>query len=268
MKASKASVCNAYWNRKTDRPEFMGVYPMGTGLEIEVPYRHYWELQTILPHLPHEKFSLLELACGAGRWAFSLAPQLSSYVGVDISAPQIEVALKKSRADNLDNLKFLLGDALAFETQPASFDVVFLGSVCMYSDDETAHKLFDKAHSWLKPGGLLIEHITTIVGDTTYTRQDATYFAVYRKTKDFITMVTQHGFSFEHDMRSYSFLRGARGMWNTPELKIFLQWGMQNAPEETFTLMKSWSEAISEQDGPYLYEKDKIYDHRFFVFTR
>lgn len=267
MVKSTQDTLNAYWNKSTASPEFMGVYPMGTGCELEVPYRHYWELQTVLPHLPEEPFSLLELACGAGRWAFSLAPRLTSYIGVDISAPQINVAREITRSNGRDNFDFRLGDAMDFEAPPASFDVIFLGSCSMYVDDDSLRLLLDRVRTWLKPGGLLIEHATTFVGETRYIRHDDTYCAIYRLPHELVGLVAAHGFTYTHDERSYPFLRGPRSMWRNPELALFIRWCSQNEPEKMFSLMKDWSDSISAQQGPYIYEGDKTYDHRVFFFT-
>tara|TARA_X000001388_G_scaffold20926_1_gene13846 strand:- start:3659 stop:4288 length:630 start_codon:yes stop_codon:yes gene_type:complete len=75
---------------------------------------------TPLQHYPKES-TLLDAACGDGFFSFLLADYFD-VTGIDVSTMGIEAANKRKAAENVPNVKFILGDALTLKGQ---FDVVF-----------------------------------------------------------------------------------------------------------------------------------------------
>src|SRR6266566_3371678 len=81
----------------------------------------------------------LDLCCGTGDLAFALARQGAQVVGLDFSAPMLEVAQARFRERPLAasessqsqpatcNPQFLRGDALELPFADASFDIVTIG---------------------------------------------------------------------------------------------------------------------------------------------
>jgi SAM-dependent methyltransferase len=102
---------------------------------------------------------VLDLGCGAGRFARRVQPLCGSYLGVDASPPMIETARK-----NLPELAFEVADIVEFSAQPASYDLVLLmGNVLDYLHPEQRRaRLLTQCASWLAPGGAIVgsSHLT------------------------------------------------------------------------------------------------------------
>ena len=94
---------------------------------------------------------LLELGCGSARWGISLIDTIKSYVGVDISEKQIEIA-----RDNLkDKAELFVSNLTEFNTEER-FDIIYFSGVLQYMDDKDAIKIIKKSKKWLNPSGVLI----------------------------------------------------------------------------------------------------------------
>ncbi len=72
-----------------------------------------------------EDLSVLEIACGTGRFTVELARRDADVVGMDISKPMMEKGVKKAKqAGVYDSVDFLRGDAGELPFPDDSFDVV------------------------------------------------------------------------------------------------------------------------------------------------
>ncbi|MDR2695808.1 MAG: class I SAM-dependent methyltransferase [Deltaproteobacteria bacterium] len=263
MSKTKETIVASYWNDPNYDPRYVGVYPIGTGKTVEIPYRHHEEWAVLSRRLPPPPFSLLELGCGAGRWAFSLAPLVNRYVGLDLSTEQIGVAREHAARNSWDHLKFIVGDIMDYDPGEETFDCIYLSGVAMYIEDDKLAALLSRLNAWLKPGGLLVERDTVFVGSDRHVRNDGRYFAIYRLRDEIIAAFAQAGFAFVEDVRSYSLLR-TRDLWQNPALCEFMQWGVTHLPAAAFALMRGYSDFVSGKTDPYCHEGDKTYDHRFF----
>jgi ubiquinone/menaquinone biosynthesis C-methylase UbiE len=67
---------------------------------------------------------VLDIATGGGHAAFALAPYAVEVVALDLTRPMLEVAQKEAEARNLQNIRFLAGDAQSIPCKDNSFDVV------------------------------------------------------------------------------------------------------------------------------------------------
>ncbi|MFB6094034.1 MAG: class I SAM-dependent methyltransferase [Halanaeroarchaeum sp.] len=85
------------------------------------------EKQAVLDALePVEDASVLEIACGTGRFSVMLAERGATVVGLDISGPMLRQGRAKAQtADVTDRLEFLRGDAGRLPFPDDHFDVVF-----------------------------------------------------------------------------------------------------------------------------------------------
>jgi SAM-dependent methyltransferase len=259
-------IVHNYWNREPDDPNTSGMAGMGTPHAIELPYRIHGELETLRKRLPAKPFSMLELGCGGGRWAFGLSKQLTRYVGVDMSKPQIEIATRRARKNNLQHLRFILQSIDEYDPGADKFDVVYFGGVILYFHDEAVQTLLRRYLPVLRPGGLLVNRDTLIVGREAYIRKDPDYMAVYRTREELIALFAQNGLRCIGDEQSYTFLRTA-ALWSSPELCAFAGWGLKHMPAATCALMQAFSADISSKTDAYCHEGDKTYDHRFFYFA-
>ncbi|MEM8572857.1 MAG: methyltransferase domain-containing protein [Pseudomonadota bacterium] len=107
---------------------------------------------------------VLEIGCGTGSTALSLAPAVSEITATDISRGMIEIAEGKRSAPGIDNVEFLQADATEVFPE-APFDVVMAFSLLHLVEDVPA--VLDAVFRQLKPGGLFLSK-TVCLGDAHY----------------------------------------------------------------------------------------------------
>jgi SAM-dependent methyltransferase len=94
---------------------------------------------------------VLEYGCGTGSYAFELAENGASVVGIDIAPAAIEIATE--RAAGRQNLSFRLGDAENLAFGDASFDLVCGTSILHHLDLARATAEIRRV---LRPGGIAL----------------------------------------------------------------------------------------------------------------
>jgi 2-polyprenyl-3-methyl-5-hydroxy-6-metoxy-1,4-benzoquinol methylase len=96
---------------------------------------------------------VLDLGCGAGRFAMRLDDDLGSYLGIDASPEMIHAA-----QTNCPTRVFKVQDVLEYDSQPESWDVIMLmGNVIDYLHPlERRGLLLSRCASWLRPSGHIV----------------------------------------------------------------------------------------------------------------
>ena len=260
----------SYFDDQLSNPEFVGIWPMGTGSLIEIPYRHYWELRHLLKILPkNQNLKILELGCGAGRWAFSFAHIVSKYVGVDISERQINYARQKSKKNNLSNCTFIEADI----TKPIplngqKFDVIFFGGVLQYLNDDQIAVLLLQCKTWITKSGIIVDRSTIVTERERYVRDDENYFCIYRTPKELEKVFEKSGFNQTYNKRTYRYLRFPC-LWKLKPINTLTKVGIKIAPWLAFRkmlLVSIFGDLLFGKSGR---DDDGIfYSHNYFVFER
>jgi ubiquinone/menaquinone biosynthesis C-methylase UbiE len=104
---------------------------------------------------------MLEIGCGTGSTALTLAPAVSEIVATDLSEGMIAIAEGKRADAEISNVRFLragAGDILP----GAPFDVIAAFSLLHLVEDVPA--VLDAVRAQLKPGGLFLSK-TVCLGD-------------------------------------------------------------------------------------------------------
>jgi ubiquinone/menaquinone biosynthesis C-methylase UbiE len=97
---------------------------------------------------------VLDLACGTGEPAISLASQVGQQgrvIGIDINAELLEVARDRAQQRSLSNIEFRQADAHALPFASDSFDLVTSRFGVMFFEDVV--RALGEAHRILRPRG-------------------------------------------------------------------------------------------------------------------
>jgi SAM-dependent methyltransferase len=106
-------------------------------------------LNWLLTQLPAHGRRALDAGCGAGRHTRALAERFGDVVGVDISAPLIDIARRRSG----QNVRYLVSDLMSF-SDPTGFDLVLSMTTLHHVPDLDAALLH--LRDLVRPGGIAI----------------------------------------------------------------------------------------------------------------
>ncbi len=140
-------------------------------------YRLHKEVRTINDWLnaAYDSGRVLDVGCGAGTWTEIFASRYKSVIGIEQSSLMLEAARK--RVARLPNVKILKGDG-RHDLPEGSFDMIFLGGLCMYLNDHDVIALLHSLKSRLVEGGAIILRESTVQEGVYLARGE--YQAVYR----------------------------------------------------------------------------------------
>ncbi|HZT41770.1 MAG TPA: class I SAM-dependent methyltransferase [Chthonomonadaceae bacterium] len=105
---------------------------------------------------------LLDLACGPGRVAFSLAGSFREIWAIDLEPEMIEVGKQEAAQQGINSIQWMVGKAEALTASPAWFELVTIGEAFHRLDQQI---VANKTLLWLKPGGCL-----TVMGNSSLAR--------------------------------------------------------------------------------------------------
>lgn len=104
---------------------------------------------------------VLDLGCGTGNITLPMAKRGYDMIGLDASPEMLEVAMEKSKEENMDIL-YLLQDMTAFELYgTVGAMVCALDGVNYLTEDGQFEDMLKLLHYYLDPGGLLIFDLNT-----------------------------------------------------------------------------------------------------------
>ena len=99
---------------------------------------------------------VLELACASGGHLIPLAARhrQAEHVGIDLSPLQIKEAKRRSKALDLDNIRWLCADILDLPDDLGTFDTIIAHGVYSWVDTTVQHALLAACRRLLKPHGV------------------------------------------------------------------------------------------------------------------
>ncbi len=95
----------------------------------------------------------LDLGCGSGELTIQLASSFKEIIGVDYTPEYIETAEKDRKKYNIENIKFIKGDAQNLPFKDDAFDIIYSSRGPLSAD----YNFMKESLRVLKKGGLLIE---------------------------------------------------------------------------------------------------------------
>lgn len=148
---------------------------------------------------------VLDLGCGAGRFANLLGDKAGLYLGVDASREMVEAAQEK-----YPNLKFVQNDIINFKTENNSWDLILLmGNVIDGLQPCSRRRiLLEQCKNWLKNDGKVIgsSHIVKNGQCAGFYKEDyhGTIIENYRGSlTDHIAEIEEYGFEIMLCCRDY-----------------------------------------------------------------
>ena len=140
-------------------------------------YRVRKETETISDWLKeiHDSGRVLDVGCGAGTWLEIFSKRYKNVIGIEQSSLMLKAA--RERTAHMSNVKVLEGDG-RHDLPEGPFDMIFLGGLCMYLNDEDVTELLRSLKSRLAKGGSIILRESTLHQGVSHSQGE--YQAVYR----------------------------------------------------------------------------------------
>jgi SAM-dependent methyltransferase len=119
--------------------------------------------------------SVLDVGCGAGAWTEIFAGRYKKVIGIEQSSLMLTAA--RERTAHLPNAEIVEGDG-RHDLPEGSFDMIFLGGLCMYLNDLDVVELIKALKNRLNEGGSIILRESTQHEGVSLAQGD--YQALYR----------------------------------------------------------------------------------------
>jgi SAM-dependent methyltransferase len=151
-------------NPDITREELVGHFIPFYAHRVLAPYRSirrydgYWEALQVNPR---DGLQVLDLACGAGIASLALAVQHPGIIVVHQDWPaMLEIALKVAQKLGVEQqIRMLPGDMCSVDFGKNKYDIARLGFVTYFYGPEDLVRLFQRVHSSLVMGGILVIEI-------------------------------------------------------------------------------------------------------------
>jgi SAM-dependent methyltransferase len=192
MPALDYGTVSRYWDQAG--PSILGPYMMdGFGFPAAAGrFRFRGECKIVkrLTDGANQEGSVLDLGSGIGCWTAYFARRFARVVAVEASRPLFE-AMEQRCAPFL-NVKMIQGDVMLFQPEDY-YEVIFLGGMLMYLNEDDVICLLRKLVPSLQPGGVILCRETTVrKGDIT---RRGDYQAVYRSVENYRRIFSECGLS-------------------------------------------------------------------------
>ena len=155
-----------------------------------VAYRLTQELRTIHDWLDQvdDSSRVLDVGCGAGAWVEVFARRYGQVIGIERSPSMVEAAIE--RVAGLPNAQIVQGDGRK-QLPEGTFDLIFLGGLCMYLNDGDVLELLRSLKSRLSENGTIILRESTVRKGSLLAKGE--YQAVYRSVDIYCQLIASAG---------------------------------------------------------------------------
>lgn len=209
-------------------------------------------------------WQVLELGCGAGRWALNLSPKVARVVAVDYSSEMIRLAQDEKLKRKLNNIEFHCS-AVEEYSSDLQFDLIYFSGVNLYLNDEQLNTALHNARTMLAPRGIIIDRCTVSLGERRLFL-DRGYQALFRSIPELKALYARHGLALTCQLLSHDPMRVPYRLQQRHGFKVALAKGLTYMPELTTRLIIAASKCLDAirpiQQGPLTHA------HCFFRFER
>jgi SAM-dependent methyltransferase len=128
------------------------------------------------------KTVVAEFGCGVGRVTRLLARRFSKVLAFDVSAPHLQAASERIKAENINNVEFITLAELSGLNRLKNIDLFFSLIVLQHNPPPIIADILEHACHGLNPGGIAFFQVPTYALDYTFNSKD--YFeGSYKKTE-------------------------------------------------------------------------------------
>lgn len=192
-----------YWEQVT--PTILGPYMMdGYGFPASAgKFRFGIEEQVVeklIQNLDHNG-AALDLGCGMGFWAEKFARSFARVDALEGSS-SLYTDLEK-RCSQQSNMRAFLGDALSFQPDQR-YQLIFLGGLLMYLDENDVVLLLKRLKQYLEPGGIILCRESTVRDQTFILKGE--YTAVYRSVKSYASLFQKCDLTLQHKEKNEAYI--------------------------------------------------------------
>jgi SAM-dependent methyltransferase len=213
---------NRYWEAAA--PSVLGPYMMdGFGFPVSAgDFRFRAELRIVqrLAGGVKQDGAVLDLGSGVGFWAEDFASHFSQVIAVE-GSEVLYRALEK-RCAPYANVRAVHGNVMSFEPD-GRYNLIFLGGMLMYLNEEDVIDLLRRIIPFLEPGGMILCRESTVRGETVARQGD--YQVVYRSVSDYGRIFETCGLGVHHVERNLPY--------------VLMQMGCE--------LVRSWKETVPDR---------------------
>ncbi len=164
--------------------------------------------------------TVLDLGSGVGFWAEEFAGRFSRVVAV--AASETLYRALERRCARYSNVRPVHGNVMSFEPG-GRYDLIFLGGLLMYLNEEDVIALLRRLVPFLEPGGMILCRESAVRGETVARGGD--YQVVYRSVPDYGRIFGQCGLGIRHVEKNQPY--------------VLMQMGCE--------LVESWKETVPER---------------------
>lgn len=170
--------------------------------ENSIQYRLRKELMTVADWLDAvpQTGRVLDLGCGAGAWTKIFASRYDSVIGFEQSASMVAAA--RTLLAPFSGAEIVEGNVRK-DIPEGPFDLIFLGGLCMYLDDNDAVDLLRSLKGRLAPGASIVLRESTVPQGKLM--PEGEYQAVYRNVNLYQDLFRQAGFPTAGLRRNYAY---------------------------------------------------------------
>ena len=147
----------------------------------------------------------VDLGCGYGDWTARLASRSREIVAVDLSPGFVEQTRQRLEAVGHATARVICGDICELEDELRGADLVSVGAVLMYLEDEEALAVLARLRRDIVPSGLLYQRdLCATNGRRERRNVRPGFFSIYRRPGRYIEMAARSGFRLVEARRSTS----------------------------------------------------------------
>ena len=163
-----------------------------------------------LDELEVPRGACLDVGCGSGVWLERLAPRFARAHGIDLSSEMVESARAHLARKGIGNATVECQGATELP-DTARYDLIFVGGVLMYLNDDVVAEMVAKLRRALTPRGLLILRESTSSPEPWYrdtplspglfadpAQPRPPYFAIYRTPDTYPELASAQGLTVLH----------------------------------------------------------------------